>query len=128
MKDRERASKRLSSLGWLKSSVLSFLVRYGREPYRAFYFALVIVVIGWSIFRNPKNMTPKQPQYATKPYSPFWYSLVLFLPLANVPDSDVWEPKDDQLGLQIYGRIHSLLGWILVPIGLAAVSGLISAK
>jgi hypothetical protein len=74
MKDRERASRRLSSLGWLKSSVLSLLVRYGREPYRAFYFGLVIVVIGWIIFRNPKNMTPKQPQYATKPYSAFWYS------------------------------------------------------
>jgi hypothetical protein len=52
----------------------------------------------------------------------------LFLPLANVPDGDVWEPKDDKLGLQIYARIHSLLGWILVPIGLAAVSGLISAR
>lgn len=128
MKDRERASHRLGPLAWLKSFFLSTLVRYGREPYRAFYFAVGIVLLGCYVFRNEKNMQPKQPQFASKPYNAFWYSFVLFLPLANVPDSDVWEPKDDKLGLQAYARVHSLLGWILVPIGLAAVSGLISTK
>jgi Pentapeptide repeats (9 copies) len=128
MKDRERMSHRLGALDWLKSFLLSTLVRYGREPYRAFYYGVAIVMLGYFVFRDEKNMQPKQPQFANKPYDAFWYSFVLFLPLANVPDNDVWEPKDDKRGLQAYARIHSLLGWILVPIGLAAVSGLISSK
>jgi hypothetical protein len=128
MKDHERASHRLGWLDWLKSFLLSFLIRYGREPYRVIYIGFSIVVLGWYLFRDREFMDPKKPQYEKRPYSPFWYSLLLFLPLSNVPDCDAWEPKDNRPGLQIYARVHSLLGWILVPIGLAAVSGLISTK
>jgi Pentapeptide repeats (9 copies) len=37
----------------------------------------------------------------------------------------VWTPKADQTFLRNYMRVHIMLGWILVPLVLAALTGLI---
>jgi hypothetical protein len=55
----------------------------------------------------------------------FWYSLGLFLPFVDLQADKVWKPKADQTFLRNYMRVHILLGWILIPLVLAALTGLI---
>jgi len=71
----------------------------------------------------------------------FWYSLDLFMPFASLGVesqfgicSPTWNPQRkkrsalDSLGvilLQVYTRLHKAAGWILLAIGLAAVTGAI---
>ena len=128
MKDKERISGHLSLAQKCGSWVLSLLVRYGREPVRALYASIGFIVLGWLIFRQRKFVDPKKPEDKDKKFNPFWYSLDLFLPLSTLPDADIWAPKQDDRFRSIYARIHSLLGWILIPIGLAAITGLLVVK
>jgi len=58
-------------------------------------------------------------------YSPFWFSLDLFLPLIGLWDREVWVPKKERPKVWAYMRLHRILGWILVPVALAAFSGII---
>jgi hypothetical protein len=44
----------------------------------------------------------------------------LFLPFVNLQADKVWKLKADQGFLRNYRRVHILLGWILVPLVLAA--------
>jgi len=70
-------------------------------------------------------MEPQKPEDTPRVYSRFWYSLNLFLPVVDLQAGKVWKPKADQTFLRNYMRVHILLGWILVPLVLAAVTGLI---
>jgi hypothetical protein len=128
MKDKERTSGHLSLVQEFGSAMLSLLVRYGREPIRALYASIGFIVLGWFIFRQRKSVDPKKPEDKDKKFNPFWYSLDLFLPLSTLPDADIWAPKQDDRFRNIYARVHSLLGWILIPIGLAAITGLLVVK
>ena len=58
-------------------------------------------------------------------YNPFWYSLDLFLPFIDLKMSGVWQPKEARKFVRHYARIHTIIGYILIPIGLLAVTGLI---
>ena len=58
-------------------------------------------------------------------YSAFWYSLDLFLPFIDLQAESMWIPKKDYRLVLYYMRAHTLLGWILLPIGLAAFAGII---
>jgi hypothetical protein len=51
------------------------------------------------------------------------YSLDLFLPLINLHIDENWQPN--RLGRQIYAVVHSMVGWILVPLLLASLTGII---
>jgi hypothetical protein len=128
MKDHERNQGRLSLLGRIRSWIFSLSVRYGREPSRAFIASLLVVVFGYFVFRQPNRVEPRRSEDKDKIYDPFWYSLVLFLPLSTLPDSDTWVPKETDSARRFYARVHALLGWILIPVGLAAISGLIPGK
>jgi hypothetical protein len=128
MKDKERESGHLTFVQHTMSWVLSWLIRYGREPYRALYISVGIIVLGCIIFRDRKFVDPKDPKDKDKIFSPFWYSLDLFLPLSTLPDADLWTPKQSDWFRGFYARFHSLAGWILIPIGLAAITGLIPGK
>jgi hypothetical protein len=61
----------------------------------------------------------------TASYNSFWYSLDVFLPLTRLHAADQWVPDRDEPAAWVYMRIHHLVGWILIPLGLAAVSGLV---
>src|SRR5262249_12348095 len=59
------------------------------------------------------------------PYSWFWYSLELFLPVVDLGMAKNWCRFRNKTGLRTYARIHQLAGWILVPVSLAALTGAI---
>jgi hypothetical protein len=51
------------------------------------------------------------------------YSLDLFLPVVNLHIDENWQPNG--LGRQIYAVVHSMVGWILVPLLLASLTGIV---
>lgn len=125
---RARTKGGLNFTGKIKNVLLYLLVGYGREPNWAFYWCIPVVVLGWIVFRKREDVQPKDPRDKDRPYDPLWYSIDLFLPLTTLQAADVWIPRQNDWPRRYYARVHSILGWILVPIGLAAVSGLISGK
>jgi uncharacterized protein YjbI with pentapeptide repeats len=121
---RHERREKLHGLGWLGSWLLDALVGYGRRPWQAGIPCAVLVALGCILF-SPKKMEPQQLEDTPRVYNRFWYSLGLFLPFVDLQSNKVWKPKADQTFLRNYMRVHILLGWILVPLVLAAVTGLI---
>lgn len=103
---------------------LYLLVAYGRRPEQAIAWNMLFIGVGFCVFRRPENMEVQKAEYASETYSPFWYSLGLFLPFVNLHAAEVWRPKNECTRARIYMRIHILLGWVLVPIGLLSLTGL----
>lgn len=125
-KHREREEYFLTHhwFGWLGSWMLDLLVRYGRRPWQAGIPCAALIALGYVLF-SPQKMEPQNPEDTPRVYNRFWYSLGLFLPFVDLQSNKVWKPKADQTFLRNYMRVHILLGWILVPLVLAAVTGLI---
>ena len=107
------------------STLLDVLVGYGRASLRAFYGSAVFVALGYFVFRRRDGMVPQRPEDASHYYSPFWYSVDLLVPVIDLHATHVWMPRHDRPFAQIYMRVHRLAGWFLIPIGVAAVTGLI---
>jgi hypothetical protein len=110
---------------WLGSLILDLLVGYGRRPWQAAIPCAVLIALGCVLF-SPNKMEPRNPKEAPRVYNRFWYSLGLFLPFVDLQADKVWKPKKDQAFLRNYLRVHALLGWILIPLVLAALTGLIN--
>jgi hypothetical protein len=115
---------------WLGSWMLYLLVGYGRHPERAGYVGISTIVLGCILFplkkmelQDPKEL--EKPEEKRRQYNRFWYSLGLFLPVVDLKTSELWGPKRQYRFLRNYVRVHILLGWILVPLVLAALTGLI---
>lgn len=104
---------------------LYLLVAYGKKPFRALLWSILFISVGYHVFRKPEDMEVQKQEYSAETYSPFWYSLGLFLPFVNLYSADVWRPKKECSWARIYMRVHILAGWVLVPIGLAAITGII---
>lgn len=122
-KRRERGEY-LDGFAWLGSWMLDCLVGYGRHPWRAGIPCASFVILGCFLFW-PSKMELQKKEDSTRVYNPFWYSLSLFVPFVDLQSHTVWKPKDGCWFLRHYMRMHTLLGWILIPILLAAISGLI---
>jgi uncharacterized protein YjbI with pentapeptide repeats len=123
-REREEYFRERDWFGWMRSWTLNLLVGYGRRPWQAAIPCTVLIVLGY-VFFSPNKMEPRNPAEAHGVYSRFWYSLGLFLPFVDLQADRVWKPKADQTFLRNYMRVHILLGWILIPIVLAALTGLI---
>jgi hypothetical protein len=98
---------------WLRTSSLA-----GRHLLRT------LIGLGCIVF-SPNKMEPRNPEETPRAYSRFWYSFGLFLPFVDLKEEKVWKPKPDQTFLRNHMRLHILCGWILIPIVLAALTGLI---
>jgi hypothetical protein len=122
MKKRERAmlphfwQKAWNAIQWA-------VLDYGRIPGLAFVWSALAVFVGIFVFRE-NRMIPRDDTPPTR-YSSFWYSLDAFLPLTHLDAVDEWAPHPDQKATWIYFRCHQLLGWILIPLGLASITGII---
>ena len=70
-------------------------------------------------------MEPRKVDAKPDPYSPFWYSVDLFLPLIKLQDAELWKPRDEARFARFWSRLHTMLGWALIPIALAAWTGML---
>ncbi len=114
-------------LRWFGSLMIDGLVGYGRRPWRASILCALLIAFGCFVFRCDRMelQKPDKDAKAERQYNRFWYSLGLFLPFVNLQADNVWKPKKDFTFLRHYMRVHILLGWILIPIVLAALTGFI---
>jgi hypothetical protein len=123
-KERERRLSAWSTIDRWWSMFLNISVAHGRAPERCLYASVVVVLFGWLMFRKGR-MEPRKDADPLERYWAFWYSLGLFLPFVELHIEEVWRPKQEHWFPSFYVYLHRLFGWILVPIWLAAWTGLI---
>jgi len=122
MKTRQRESLSWFSAARWKSLFLEILVCHGRCPSWAFVWSIPFVLLGCLVFRH-SEMEAIDPKDRGLDYYAIWYSLDLYVPFINLRTADAWRPKARRS--QNYMRFHTIVGWILIPIGLAALTGII---
>lgn len=123
MRRRQRAE---CLYGFAKASnwLLDVTVLYGREPQRVLYPIASFIIIGSIVFRRSYMIARKQGTERISYFS-FWYSLDLFLPVIQLHWANDWMPKQKHKYVRLWMIIHRLLGWLLIPFGLAAWMGII---
>ena len=122
-------NKEWATLSWYYKIYRFFdwiLVGYGRYKELLLFWSIVFVLIGWRVFRSEADMVRRKPEeFQSYPYRyrGFWYSLDLFVPVIGLGEAATWIPRK---GFRVwYRRLHIILGHLLIPIGLAALAGLI---
>lgn len=130
---------------WLGSCVYKFVANYGIRPYRLAAVSIVLIVAATIFFGQPEAIKRKQKDDSGSPIhvvtltQAFWVSLQQFLPI-SLPFGDVYVPADTPIELALpwkrlhvsvrtspveVGSILKIFGWILVPLGVAALSGVL---
>jgi len=127
--EKRLATKARLGAAWFGNLALDKLLGYGRHKERILGVSGVILLLGWFFaFRKEDWMKPMDPGDSDRlkgKYRGFWYSLDLFLPVIDFGDADNWTPKEERRWSARYRRVHMILGYVLVPIGLAAFAGII---
>jgi len=123
-KKREREEV-LSGPAWVWSFFLEKFVGYGRSPERAIFWSVAVVGFGCLMFR-PNRMEPQKADYNGRKYSAFWYSVDVYLPVIKLHDAEIWKPKEEYVLTHVWRRIHTVLGWALIPIAIAAWTGMLA--
>lgn len=105
------------------------LAGYGKKPGRTFWLSLLIIMIG-TLFFDPKNFDPSflggwtwllnGNVWRTRVVR-FFLSLDEFLPGVDLGLARLWQMSKISYPTLLYYHFHKISGWILVPIGLAAV-------
>lgn len=113
------------SLRWIKNWTVRILTAYGREPGWIVVWSLVIVACGTAVFWKEENMVERKKAASGKEYNAFWFSLDVFAPIIDLEAASVWEPKPNDRFRWLWLRIQRILGWILIPVAVVAISGLI---
>lgn len=117
------------------------LWNYGVRPYMLLVASFIVLLAGTYIFTFPGAAVPKDPKSRTaqdarlqQPMpSAFNISLHQFIPIIEIPPGREWVPSDypapllGRLNVSFagYATLHRLLGALLVPLGVAAVTGLL---
>lgn len=126
-KKKERQS--LSGLAWAWSCFEDGFIGYGRRFQRMLFVwsPLILLFFGFLPFGWVSRMETKKPEDAVRyrnKYSGILYSLDLFIPIVGLGYADVWTPKTPWR-LYFFKPILTISGHLLVPIGLAAWTGII---
>jgi uncharacterized protein YjbI with pentapeptide repeats len=105
------------------------LAGYGKKPARTLWVSLLIVFIGTFVF-DYRNFDPnfiggwswllKGNRYKTMVMQ-FFLSLDEFLPGVDLGLAKLWHIEKISFPTLLYYHFHKISGWILIPIGLAAV-------
>lgn len=138
MREHQR-SQRMHWTTQLSDRILDWVLGYGRKPSRAFWWALGFVALGMLVF-SPGHMIaqdqashesagkgdkPDPPGKKKASYSRFWYSLDVLAPAIELGADTAWKPDPNWWLGRNYSYVHRILGWILVPLILAALTGVI---
>jgi hypothetical protein len=116
-------------VGWIQTVgdiANDFSMCYGKCLWRVWLVALAVVIFGMICFWKEDWMEKRTTQDGfTYKYNRLWYSLDLFAPVISLHIRDNWWPSSNRHFRYHYARIHTLLGWILVPFAVAGLTGLI---
>ncbi|MCK9377859.1 MAG: pentapeptide repeat-containing protein [Syntrophobacterales bacterium] len=105
------------------------LAGYGKKPARTLWVSLLIVCIGMFVFDH-RNFDPgflggwtwllQGNRYKAMTVR-FFLSLDEFLPGVDLGLAKLWHIEKISFSTLLYYHFHKISGWILIPIGLAAV-------
>jgi hypothetical protein len=131
---RRQREENMSFFPRVGSLFLYILVGNGYAPGRSLLWALAIILVGAFVFRkNHMVYVREKPTDGGKrtetiiPYFSLLYSFDLFVPAVSLGVANYWEPEPQRTGLFYWMYAQKILGWILVPIGVLAFSGIIKA-
>ena len=150
-KERQRVSRVDATRGDKVWRFLGWFIGYGYRPLRAFYSAVVVVLVGTVIFwlahsfgvlvpakecAYSKRGTPLSilvPYYP--PFNAFFYSLDVFTPLIDLAQSDYWMPGTTSgenhykalacKAVRYYSWAHVIIGWMLSTLLAVGVTGIV---
>jgi hypothetical protein len=116
------------AIKWAWNFVQDKVAGYGRHLENALVWSVGFIIVGCIVFWKEKWMETQSAQEAARyqgRYRPIWYSISLFMPIIDLPDKKIWMPQSDRRLRRLYMRVHIILGYLLIPIGIAAWTGLI---
>ena len=137
-----RRLKERSRLRWLADAAYGVFTGYGLRSDLLAYFSVALLALGTFVFQLPDAVVPGDPPagMAAAPSTvSVWQaagvSLNQFLPL-DIPSGGAWVPSDagivigswPTIAFRTYATFHTLCGYLLVPLFLAVVSGLLQRK
>ncbi len=146
-REREEKWQRGEYGGWLLNCLYGIVAHYGVRPYRLGVMSVVLIGIGTILFSQPGALEPKEPDPANPPpprYSirdAFGVSLRLFSPIDVIMGAQL-VPSRTPIEMRIRFlktppfRIRpttfatfflQIAGWILVPLILVSLTGLLKA-
>jgi hypothetical protein len=124
-----REGSESSLTNYLLNRFLYLTVGYGKYLWFALIWSFSFIAIGSFIFLKEGNMLirPEDKDHFEGMYNPVWYSIALFLPIVSLEDTKIWrpDPKCKWQWRRHYMRLHVIVGYLLIPLGLAAWTGLI---
>jgi hypothetical protein len=148
-----RTARRKNTLGWSMRSLewlfLGLTVGYGVRMRRLLVWMIPVLVLGIVIFWSDSTLVAKESgKMKTKSSSleqmnpakeaeqspdgyeflkhlghRLWYSLDLFIPIVNLRIAEEYQRPHGLRGL--YFVLHIAMGWILVPLLIASLSGVV---
>jgi hypothetical protein len=108
---------------WAKVVLWDFLAGYGRKPFRIFWAALAIVILG-AFYYDPHNLKEIDWPQKSRFYGilgSFLLSFEQFTPMVDLGMQKKWKPDKISGRFTVFIYFQRLAGWILVPIFLAAI-------
>lgn len=105
------------------------LAGYGKKPARTLWVSLIIIFIG-TLFFDHNNFDPSflggwswllQGDPKKTAVVRFFLSMDEFLPGVDLGLAKLWQISKISFPTLLYYHFHKIAGWILIPIGLAAV-------
>jgi uncharacterized protein YjbI with pentapeptide repeats len=129
---------------WMGNRFLWLCTKYGLQPWRILLASIIIVVLGSLIFQIDTSIELKQNSEQitiakifydvtsdkSVPHGlcdGFWLSVKFFLPV-EIPFGSEWKPSSKtflRIKFSTYATILKLLGWVLVPVGVAGLTGIL---
>jgi hypothetical protein len=100
-----------------------YVLGFGHSPVPPMLWSLAFVIFGAFAFHRKSHMEPRIENPSD--FSGSWYSLELFLPIVDLGVAKEWRPKSDSKWRVAYARAHQMAGWVLIPVILAAITGVV---
>jgi len=112
------------------------LANFGVRPYRLAVYALVLITLSMFQFAKPNAVLPKKESDCTAhmltAQEALGVSVTYFLPV-DVPVGSCWQATrnaavrvgNKEISFLLWATILRMAGWILVPLGVASLGGLL---
>jgi hypothetical protein len=152
---RENAKKRDGTIKWPRRTRwgdwwIKWLTGYGVQTWRLLIPICFFVIIGAAVFWPDSSVestavtqpdtflvaeisetappqSPASNEQSLKdwvrPFEPIGYSIDLFLPVVNLHIDENWTPTP--LWREVYAFVHSMAGWLLVPLLITSLAGIV---
>lgn len=115
-------------LGFVLDLFQEYVLGYGRIVRYPVLWSVILIIIGGLVFaynsKVKKMERTKEAEDSDSPYSPFWYSFELFVPVIDVGVAKKWRPKPEYYFLTNYARFQQIAGWILIPVIIGVLTGI----